>query len=42
MICGATSDAINGIYKDHSCDETVVQATPYGVVVLQMNLDKAL
>lgn len=42
MICGATSDAMHGVYRDHSYDEAVVQATAYGVVVLQMHLDKAL
>ena len=42
IICGAMSDAMHGVYKDHSCDETTVQATTYGGVVSHMHRDKAL
>ena len=35
-------DAMHGIYKNHSCDETVVQATARGVAILQMHPNEAL
>ena len=42
MICSAMSDAMHGVYKDHSCDETVVQVTICGVAITQMHPHEAL
>ena len=42
MICGEMSDAMHGLYNDHSCDETMAQITICGVIVSQMHPHKAL
>ena len=42
MICGATSNAMHGLYKDYSFDETMVQITVCGAVVSQMYPHEAL